>query len=125
MATAEVGGDAGYDEDGRSRDRLPDSADPRGRCPRCVRVSDFSVQLTEAISFTGEWVSLTARDRYRDFDQRVVVMECNSCRQNIVVIEDRYIGGDRRGRDGPVTWRGTFWWPTPSDTVTTTGTVRG
>jgi hypothetical protein len=78
------------------------------------------VQLTEALSLTGEWVSLTARDSYPDFDQRVVVMECGSCRQNLAVIEDRYIGGDRRGRDGPVTWRGTVWWPIPSESVTTT-----
>jgi hypothetical protein len=120
MATAEVGGGAGHHEDHRSRDRLPDSADPSGCCPRCGRVSDVSVQLAEAISFTGEWVSITASNRSRDFDQRVVVMECNSCRQNIAVIEDRYIGGDRRGRDGPVAWRGTVWWPIPSDTVTTT-----
>jgi hypothetical protein len=125
MATAKVGRGAGYDADGRRRDRLPDSANPSGRCPRCDRASDFSVQLTEAISFTGEWVYSTATDRYRDFDQRVVVMGCNSCRQNMVVIEDRYIGGDRTGRDGPVTWRGTFWWPTPPDTVTTTRTARG
>jgi hypothetical protein len=53
------------------------------------------------------------------------VMECNSCRQGIVAIEDRYIGGDRKGRDGPVTWRGAFWWPTPPEAVATTRTVPG
>jgi hypothetical protein len=125
MATAQAGGDAGCDHEGHDRDRLPDFADPRGRCPRCNRVSDFSVQLPEAVSFTGEWVSAGAADRYRDFDQRVVVMQCHSCRQGIVVIEDRHIAGDRHGRDGPVSWRGTFWWPAPAAAGATTGTVPG
>jgi hypothetical protein len=113
MATAEAGGGAGRDDAAHRRDRLPDVADPSGRCPRCDRVSEFSVQLTEVVSFTGEWVSAGAEGRYRDVDQRVVVMTCNSCRQGLVVIEDRYIGGDRHGRDGPVSWRGSFWWPRP------------
>jgi hypothetical protein len=66
MATAEAGGGAGADEEGHGRNRLPDFADPSGRCPRCDRVSDFNVRLTEAVSFTGEWVSSGAGNRYRD-----------------------------------------------------------
>ncbi len=50
-------------------------------------------------------------------DERLTVLQCQGCHQNVVVIEEQYVGG-RRTRDGGTRsglqeWRGIHWWPTP------------
>ena len=50
-------------------------------------------------------------------DEQLTVLQCQGCHQNIVVIEEQYVGGSRTRdggtRSGPVEWRGVHWWPTP------------
>ena len=45
--------------------------------------------------------------------QRVAILECNGCRDRIVVVEDELVGGVLGGRSGTITWEGINWWPTP------------
>jgi hypothetical protein len=45
--------------------------------------------------------------------QRVAILECSSCKDRIVVVEDQLVGGQRAGGSGRVTWQGIHWWPTP------------
>jgi hypothetical protein len=73
----------------RDPDRLPDSSDPSGPCPRCGRPSNFVLRETTPVTYKT--------DMYADrgpgvdppvVDQQLAVMECAYCQQNIVVIED-------------------------------------
>lgn len=96
----------------RDPDRLPDSTDPSGPCPRCGRPSNFDVKGHAPLTFTSEYLQgPTGMERLHD--QRLSVLECAYCQQNIVVVENQLIGGTRGGRGGAVTWEGIHWWPTP------------
>jgi hypothetical protein len=46
-------------------------------------------------------------------DQRLAILECAWCQQNIVVIEEEVHGGVRGLKSGAISWRGIHWWPTP------------
>jgi hypothetical protein len=41
------------DEEQRDPDRLPNTSDPTGPCPRCDRVSAFTVVGIEAVTMAG------------------------------------------------------------------------
>lgn len=52
----------------------------------------------------------------RQYDEQMTILECQGCRQNVVVIEEQYVGGVRKrlgGNSGVMQWRGIHWWPTP------------
>jgi hypothetical protein len=52
----------------------------------------------------------------RRHDQQVSVLQCFGCGENVVVVEDEYIGGVASrsgGNGGAVEWRGIHWWPSP------------
>jgi hypothetical protein len=104
------------DDTDRDPDRLPDSTDPSGPCPRCGRVSNFSKRGEAPVTYDGT-VRETPNGRVRGGSEQVAILECNGCGQCVVVIEERLIGGVRadlgRGRGGAITWRGIHWWPTP------------
>lgn len=96
----------------RDPDRLPDSTDLSGPCPRCGKPSSYESTGTAPLTFTGT-VSEGPNGRERVHDERLTILKCAYCQQNIVVIEAKYVGGVRDGGSGPVTWRGIYWWPTP------------
>jgi hypothetical protein len=52
----------------------------------------------------------------RGYDQQLTVLACQGCGQNVVVIEDQFVGGVAKrsgGNSGSVQWRGFHWWLTP------------
>jgi len=94
----------------------PDSTEPFGLCPRCDRHSNFTLAGHAPVSYTSTYVQNRDGDQGRDFDQRLSVLTCQGCSQNVIVVEDEYIGGVARragGRSGANEWRGIHWWPTP------------
>lgn len=95
-------------------DRLPDSTDPNGPCPRCGRVANFALFGDADVTFKRD-VFTSGRDGSygRSANQRVAVLECSGCNDRVVVIEDELVGGRKGGRAGTITWEGIFWWPTP------------
>lgn len=108
MPTTLVGHD---DQPARDPDTFPDSTDPSGPCPRCGRVSNFSlIERSLPVSFRKDvFYPGGARLGY----QQVSILECNGCQDRTVIIEDQYVGGVRYGSSGRTTWRGFHWWPTP------------
>lgn len=97
----------------RNPDRLPDSSDPSGPCPRCKRPSNFTFAGRIDVTFGSGYTQDQLGNRRRDVNEQVTVFLCAYCQQNIVVIEERLTGGRRDGRAGAITWKGIHWWPTP------------
>lgn len=99
---------------GRDPDRLPDSSDPSGQCPRCGRPSNFTPRGFAPVTYK---IGVYAEDRELGYqripDQQLAVMECAYCQQNIVVIEEELHDGQREKKSGRISWRGIHWWPTP------------
>jgi hypothetical protein len=95
-------------------DRLPDSTDPNGPCPRCGRVANFQSFGAVEVTFrkSGGYVQYGDGSLRRPANQRVAILECSGCHDRIVVIEDELVGGRRGAGAGTVTWEGIFWWPT-------------
>ncbi len=82
-------------------DRLPDSTDPNGPCPRCGRVANFQSCGVADVTFKhGGYAMNPNGTRERLASQRVAILECSGCNDRIVVIEDELVGGQH-------------WWPTP------------
>ncbi|MGD9986336.1 DUF4145 domain-containing protein [Pseudonocardia sp.] len=54
--------------------------------------------------------------RTPDHFQQVSILTCGGCHNNVIVVEDKYTGGqlsrDRPG-GGLIEWRGIHWWPSP------------
>jgi hypothetical protein len=93
-------------------DSLPDSTEPHGLCPRCGRISNFSLIANTPVSYTNT----VTEHGVADWDQQVSTLQCQGCHQNTVVVEDEYVGGVRRrdgGNSGTGQWRGIHWWPMP------------
>ncbi len=100
---------------GRDSDRLPDSSDPSGPCPRCGRPSNFTLRGRAPVTYrTDVYLAAPVEGDRRIADQQLVVMECAYCEQNIVVIEEELHDGERGKKSGKVSWRGLHWWPPPS-----------
>jgi hypothetical protein len=98
----------------RDPDRLPDSSDPSGPCPRCGRPSNFILRGRFPVTYrTDVYLAAPVDGDRRLADQQLVVMECAYCQQNIVVIEDELHDGERGKKSGRVSWRGIHWWPSP------------
>lgn len=101
----------------KSPTALPDSTEPHGPCPRCGRLSNFTVMGNAPVTYDDSRCLIDqAGQRSRDCDVRLSVLECHGCHQNTVVIEEKYVGGVRHGsggRSGVEQWRGIHWWPTP------------
>jgi hypothetical protein len=96
----------------------PDSTEPFGVCPRCHRHANFTMAGTTAVTFTSGYAVNRDGGQERSYNQRLMVLNCQGCQQNIVVIEDQFVGGvstRAAGRmvGGTVQWRGIHWWPTP------------
>jgi Domain of unknown function (DUF4145) len=90
---------------GRDPDRLPDTSDPSGPCPRCGRPSNFGLHATFPLTYKVGIVAVTHEGRSQRVPaQQVAVLECAYCQQNIVVIET--VGNGPGGH-------GFHWWPTP------------
>ncbi len=95
-------------------DRLPDSTDPNGPCPRCGRVANFQSCGVADVAFKHGVHAMNRRGTTeRLTSQRVATLECSGCNERIVVIEDELVGGQRGGHDGTITWEGVHWWPIP------------
>lgn len=98
----------------KSDDVLPDSTSPYGPCPRCGRLSNFTVEGRGPVTYTDQMVVGQSGRTERLFDEQVSILRCNGCGQNTVV-EEEYLGGVRRrdgGNSGLCQWRGVRWWPT-------------
>jgi hypothetical protein len=98
-------------------DTPPDSSDPAGACPRCGRVSNFTLIGAVPVTFAGGGYTITFEGEQERIDsQRAAILECSGCRARIVVIEDKYVGNERaegfRG-GGVINYRGIWWWPPP------------
>lgn len=98
--------------DSRDPDRLPDSTDPSGPCPRCGRPSNFSSIGNGPITYGSNYMQ-DGTGYHRMAVERISILQCAYCQQNILVVEEELIGGVRNGRGGDVTWRGIHWWPSP------------
>ena len=76
-------------------DTLPDSSDPSGPCPRCGRISNFTIHPnTFPLLFSNGWA------------EQAVMLTCMGCQRTTVVIEQR-TGGRLGGRPlvaGPRCW---------------------
>lgn len=96
-------------------DRLPDSTDPNGPCPRCGRVAHFSEVGHADVTFRKDGIRAANRNGSfaRLSTQRVSILECHGCRDRIVVIEDQLHDGSREVPPGRISWEGIHWWPTP------------
>ena len=104
---------------------LPDSTLSYGLCPRCEKQSSFEVIGRLPVTFDPD-VSIWSSDRTSEPDliDRVTALHCRSCRQGIVVVEEKHTG-DHSWRDGErgryaggvITWRGIHWWPAPEARV--------
>lgn len=103
-------------EPARDSDSLPDSSDPSGPCPRCGRVSNFTEVGSGPVTYTpdGGYSIDPNGEQHRLYDEQVTILECNGCRNCVVVIEEQLIGGVRGGKSGQVSYRGFHWWPPPS-----------
>ncbi|WP_210428902.1 DUF4145 domain-containing protein [Nocardioides eburneiflavus] len=102
----------------KSEHELPDSTYPYGPCPRCGRASNFTPQGTAPVTFDESGGYSIAHDGHHEriHEEQLVILQCQGCRQNVVVVEEQYVGGQRKrdgGRSGVVEWRGVHWWPSP------------
>lgn len=102
----------------KAQDALPDSTSPDGPCPRCHRMSNFGLVGSLPVAYDEHRFALGDDGSHKRIpDQRVSVLKCYGCKQNVVVVEDQFIGGvaSRSGdtSGGVVEWRGMHWWPTP------------
>ncbi len=109
-----------FDEDlpPHNPDTPPDSHDPAGPCPRCGRISNFSIEGSLPVTFAAGGYAITAEGRHERIDsQRASVLECSGCRARIVAIEDKYVGNERADSvggfrsGGTINYRGIWWWP--------------
>lgn len=94
----------------------PDTHIPSGLCSRCNKQSSFEVIESIPISFTGTFYSGGRNAQpERSFDDQVSLLECRSCKQIMVVIEESYINETPKRIDmdkgGYMSFRGFFWWP--------------
>lgn len=78
-------------------DTLPTRQDLSGKCPRCGRVSNFTMANHEPLGVRGTAPQVRATSQ-------VTVIECMGCHGKSVVIEAEI--GDQHGL------RGVLWWPT-------------
>lgn len=97
-------------------DGYPDTHIPSGLCSRCNKQSSFEIVSTVPISFSGNVYSAGYNSEpQRSFDDQVSVLECRSCKQRMVVIEESYINDTPKrlgmGNGGIMSFRGFFWWP--------------
>lgn len=99
----------------RDPDSLPDSTDPSGPCPRCGRVSTFSLEEATPVTFVKDGRYATSREggQERLYTERAAILQCSGCTDRIVVIEEQLVGGVSGGRSGAITHRGFNWWPVP------------
>lgn len=109
-------GDRGEAIPASNPDTAPDSSDPSGPCPRCGRVSNFSVLGSLPISF-GDTYTLDGTPERDDLD-RVSALLCAGCGQASAVVEEKWIA-DHPAREGigiggTITYHGVHWWPPPS-----------
>lgn len=105
----------------KSADLPPDSTHPYGLCSRCGRLSNFTFIGTAPLTY-DDHLFTQDRDgrRERVIDEQISILQCQGCSQNMVVVEEQYVGGRVR-RDGftgggAIQWAGTFWWPAPGTT---------
>lgn len=97
----------------------PTSSDPVGPCPRCGVNSSFEVVDIADVTFKtdGGYLMGPGGHYERIAVEQVSVMECRACRQRVVVVEEKAIGGVPSrlgGKSGTVTWQGVHWWPPPA-----------
>lgn len=102
----------------KSFDALPDSTEPNGPCPRCGRLSNFGSIGTIPVTYDARqrYIQVGGGRTEREHVERLCVLQCHGCGQNVVVIEEQYVGGvaaRKGGNSGAVVWRGIYWWPTP------------
>ena len=86
----------------------PDSTDPRGPCPRCGNRAHFAERGSVPVAWRRSGSG-------RQEIVRVSSLECSSCDQGVVVVEELWVG-DHAVREnakggGHQHWRGIFWWP--------------
>lgn len=96
----------------------PDSTDPSGPCPRCGLPSNFEVVDQSEVTFrVGVYAANRDGTRERLATEMVSVLECLSCQQRVVVVEELCLDGKpvRLGAtSGTYSWRGIHWWPPPA-----------
>lgn len=89
-------------------DRLPTSNDPRGLCPRCGHLSNFTEVRKQAIAIDPP----AAPGGAQRVLELMAVLQCLGCNRSTVVIERDL---DPRGAGVP-RFEGVHWWPTPGAT---------
>jgi len=99
-------------------DIAPDSSDPSGPCPRCGRVSNFTILGSLPVSLGGSYTIGQDGSREREVLDRVSALLCAGCGQATAVVEEKWIGDhparEGIGAGGTTTYRGIHWWPPPT-----------
>lgn len=91
-------------------DSLPTSSDPNGPCPRCGRVSNFSVQAVQVLD-------QPARRAYDSVGATsAAVLLCQGCGDATVTIQRAVPRVNVDPSQHPVEYAGVHWWPTPGAT---------
>ncbi|WP_328647167.1 DUF4145 domain-containing protein [Amycolatopsis sp. NBC_00348] len=98
-------------------DALPDSTERFGPCPRCERLSNFKTfGHPLPVTLLDHTVQIGPQTVARDHVERISVLTCMGCGQNVVVLEEEFVGGKRWQEglnSGTIQWRGIHWWPSP------------
>lgn len=106
----------------KSVETPPNSTHPYGPCSRCARVSNFALIGSAPLTYDDGTIHNHDGSVERTWDEQISILQCFGCRQNMLVVEDQYVGGLRK-RDSPpgtgrLEWVGTFWWPAPGSATT-------
>lgn len=88
----------------RSVDTLPSTADRGGPCPRCGRLSSFTLKQSVAMSEHLTVPAGPGSPAVKRWMEQVAVLVCQGCEEAVVVVEVR----DAWGSPQPV-----MWWPMP------------
>lgn len=101
----------------RNPDTPPDTSDPAGPCPRCGRVSNFSVEGYSPVTFEGGVYEMADGTHERVDCERAAILECQGCHERVVVIEEKWVDNERWDsglrHGGTINYRGVWWWPPP------------
>lgn len=98
-----------------NHDGPPDTSHPSGLCPRCEKQSSFQVLGSIPLTFDGGRILGRGEQDTPTFQDQSTVLLCNNCGQGVAVLEEMWIGDQRRSEGvrsgGVVSWKGFHWWP--------------
>lgn len=106
----------------KPEEELPDATFPYGPCPRCGRHSNFTALDALPLTYSPNSFHVGQDGQHvPDVIDRVAVLKCTGCHNNVAVVEQQCIGGiawrdSRQNTGGLQEWQGIHWWPAPGMT---------